>query len=69
MLLLRNALVFDGSGNPAFPGSILVSEGRVHAVFHAESGNSLGTISQLDEVDLESEVEDADHESRATKEL
>ncbi len=36
-LLLRNGTVFDGSGRPGFPGSILVRDGRIADLGHFDS--------------------------------
>jgi len=33
-LVIRNALIVDGTGSPAFPGDLAVSNGRISAVGH-----------------------------------
>ena len=38
-LLIRDAMVFDGTGRPAYPGSVLVLDGRIAAV--AGAGQAL----------------------------
>ncbi|MFZ2629989.1 MAG: amidohydrolase family protein [Desulfosalsimonadaceae bacterium] len=34
-LLIQNGLVIDGTGSPAFPGHVLISDDRIESVFHA----------------------------------
>jgi N-acyl-D-amino-acid deacylase len=47
MLLLSNALIIDGSGNAPYPGSVLVSQGRIVATGQIEPPPA-----DVDEIDL-----------------
>ena len=43
-LLIRNALIYDGSGNPAFTGNVAVSNGKIVAVGADVSGEAKETV-------------------------
>ena len=42
-LIIRNALIADGLGNPLIEGDLAVKDGRVAAIGHIE-GNALDTL-------------------------